>query len=283
MSLSPDLTAYLHRLGFSGPPPATFPTLQAVHRAHLEQIPYENLGIMLGRAPAIDADRTVARIAAVGRAGYCFHHNAALESLLRALGFAVTRRHGHVWTDEAPDRGDTLNHLVLVVDGVPTQGNPGGSWWVDVGLGDGFYDPLPLVDGAHRQGGFGYRLEDVGPDGWTFLHDATGSFTGMRASRLPMDLPGAHEHLSTSPDSPFVRFLVVQRRDATGCTTVRGCLLVRVDERGRSETELTTLAEWRDALVGGTGLALDDIPAADLESLWRRTRAAHEAWQAGLR
>ncbi|MCB0909768.1 MAG: arylamine N-acetyltransferase, partial [Nocardioidaceae bacterium] len=73
------LSAYLRRLGFSSAPAPTLDTLVALHRAHLATIPYENLGIMLGSPPSADVTDTVERIAATGRAGYCFHHNGAFE------------------------------------------------------------------------------------------------------------------------------------------------------------------------------------------------------------
>ncbi len=47
--------------------------------------------------------------------------------------------------------------------GLPTAENPAGRWWADVGLGEGFRLPLPLVEGEHVQDGFRYRLTDVGP------------------------------------------------------------------------------------------------------------------------
>ena len=36
------------------------------------------------------------------------------------------------------------NHLVLTVSGLPTDDNAAGVWYVDGGLGDVLYDPLPL-------------------------------------------------------------------------------------------------------------------------------------------
>src|SRR4051812_30371441 len=103
--------AYLRRVGVDGDLPATYETLLRLHRAHLAAVPYENLGIMLGRAPSVDPDESLARVGAVGRAGYCFHQNGALGGVLRELGFQLSRRHGHVWTSE-DDRDDGyLNHL----------------------------------------------------------------------------------------------------------------------------------------------------------------------------
>jgi len=293
------LAAYLRRLGFDEAPPPTLESLRALHRAHLERIPYENLGIQLGQPPSADPKETVRRIAEVGRAGYCFHQNGAFEVLLRSLGYAVTRRHGHVWANHVwanpVDRLNTaLNHLVLVVSGLPTDDNPGGHWWVDAGLGDGFAEPLSLVRGTHEDGGFRYEIgagsgsqasgRPQGPAAWTFEHDPAGAFSGVMITERDSSqqaVDASHRHLSTDPASGFVKLLTVMRRDATGVDVVRGCVLQRVQAGTTTERDLTSYAEWREALADATGLPLDDVDPAGLEAVWTRMRAAHEAWRNG--
>ena len=167
---SSALAPYLDRLGVAGRPPATLETLVDLHRRHLAAVPYENLGIMLGRPPAVDPAASLARIGETGRAGYCFHQNGALETALHELGFEVSRRHGHVWTADEHRSGTDLNHLVLVVTGLPTADNPGGRWWPDVGLGEGVGDPLPLVAGTYGGDPLTVTIETVDEDGWSYLH-----------------------------------------------------------------------------------------------------------------
>jgi arylamine N-acetyltransferase len=288
MPRSDATAAYLSRIGLDADAelPATYDTLLALHRAHLDAVPYENLGIMLGRPPSVDPVASLARVGAAGRAGYCFHQNGALETVLGELGFDVSRRHGHVYTAEE-DRDDrSLNHLVLVVDGLPTSDNPGGAWWADVGLGDAFRDPLPLVVGHYDQAGFDYEITEVRDDGWSFRHDRAGTFTGIEVSSLSTDQPAvdaAHTSLSSIPDGRFAKLLAVQRRDATGIDTVRGCLWHRIEADGRSETELTTYDAWAGALVEGTRLALADVDTAELRALYDDQWAKHEAWTAAGR
>jgi len=50
----------------------------------------------------------------------------------------------------------------------------------------------------------------------------------LEARDLPLDIAAAHHDLSTSPASPFVIKLVVQRRHTDGVDTVRGCVLTRL-------------------------------------------------------
>ena len=59
--------AYLGRLGIEVPPPPTLDALFLLHRRHLERVPYENLAIMLGRPPSVDAVASLERIGAAAR------------------------------------------------------------------------------------------------------------------------------------------------------------------------------------------------------------------------
>ncbi|MBA2463992.1 MAG: arylamine N-acetyltransferase [Nocardioidaceae bacterium] len=282
----PHLAAYLARMGHETPPPPTLETLVELQRTHLARVPYENLGIMMGRAPSVEPDACLAQLARVGRAGYCFHQNAAFERVLHALGFTVGRRHGHVWVTEANRFTGSLNHLALVVSGLPTTGNPGGDWWADVGLGDAFRDPLPVVPGDTEQDGFRYGMSDVSGQGWSFRHDTSGTFTGVEVTTRDVrqhTVEAAHRELSSPSAGHFARFLAVHRRDATGVDSVLGCRLLRVETGRRDETELTSYDEWRAALTDAVGLPLDDIAREALLDLWMRTRRTHREWVAAGR
>ncbi len=273
---------YLHRLDVHEALPPTLDSLVLLHSQHLACVPYENLMIMLGRPASVDPATCYERVAGTGRAGYCFHHNAAFERLLTALGYVVERWHGRVWSDQADRWTGRLNHLALVVGDLPAEDNPGGRWWVDVGLGDAFREPLPLVPGEHVQDGFRYRLTDVRPDGWSCLHDPVGSWTGIEVgdgATGPTDVLAAHAELSTPPDGAYARVLVVQQRDATGADSLRGCLLRRLEPGRVTETVLTTYDAWRTALTDVLGLPLDDVAEDDLRDLHARSWAAHQAWE----
>lgn len=272
--------AYLQRLGLDADLPPTVESLVAIHRAHASLVPYTNLDIMLGRPPSTVPSDSLARILATGRAGYCFHQNGAMEAALLDLGYAVERRHGHVWTKPEQPEGAELSHLVLLVTGLATESNPGGRWWPDVGLGEGPIDPVPLIEGDVLDGPFRFTVSQVTDDTWSFANDPTGSFAGLEVRDLPTDQAAVevgHAALSTPPAGAFTRVLVVQRRDPLGCDTVRGCVATRIDADGVRTSDLTTYDAWRDAL-GAVGLSVADVPADDLHGLFERSLASHRAW-----
>jgi hypothetical protein len=175
---------------------------------------------------------------------------------------------------------------VLVADGLPTSDNPDGRWWVDVGLGDAFRDPVALTVGRHDQDGFHYEITGLDDLGWSFRHDRAGTFTGIEVRTLPSDQPvveEAHARLSAPDDGRFAKVLVVQRRDASGIDTVRGCLHHRTLPQDASETELSSYDLWRAALADGTRLSLDGIDDAELRALYAAQRVKHRAWTAAGR
>lgn len=274
------MAGYLDRLGLDGRPPATVQTLVEIHRRHAELLPYENLHTMLGSPPAIDARATLARVAAGGNTGYCFHHNGVLTLTLRELGYDVVPAWGHNWDDDAERRDVHVGHLALSVRGLPTDGNPGGTWWPDVGCGDALRDPLPLIAGEHRQGPFTYRLE-TRDDGWTFHHDAQGSFGAVDLfdeELTPERSAAAHRSLTAPGSGAYTRKLVVQRRLADAAETLRGCQFTRTGSRAE-QVELTAYDDWRDSLVV-LGVRLHGIDGDALRRLFDHSLAAHHEWMA---
>jgi N-hydroxyarylamine O-acetyltransferase len=270
------VTGYLSRLGIQERPAPTVAALTELHRRHLDAIPYENLAIMLGRPDSTDPGQTLARIAAGGNAGYCFHHNGAFELVLRDLGFAVERRFGQVWNKPEDLAAPELNHLVLLVT------IDGRHWWPDLGLGDALRDPVEVIDGEIRQGPFRYEITDASAEGWTFRHDPAGSFgaVDVRASSpAPGEVAASHRMLSAPPGGRFTRVLVVQRRDDTGVGLLRGIRLQRTGDQPFTR-DLTAYDDWRTALQS-LRVSLAGASEDELRSLHARMLAAHEEWVAG--
>jgi N-hydroxyarylamine O-acetyltransferase len=266
---------YLARLGLAGRPAPTAGALADLHRRHLDAVPYENLAIMLGRPDATDPGQTLARIAAGGNAGYCFHHNGAFEVALRALGYAVQRRFGHVWTVPEARATPVLNHLVLLVT------IDGRRWWPDLGLGDGFREPVEVSAGEIRQGPFRYAITEAAGDEWSFRHDPAGSFGGADVHAPGPGLEevaAAHRALSTPPDGRFTRVLVVQRRDEGGAEGLRGIRHQRAGD-GAFTRDLRAYDDWRAALAS-LGVTLSSATTGELRALHARMRAAHAEWLA---
>jgi N-hydroxyarylamine O-acetyltransferase len=163
-SLPADLRdRYLRHLGLDGQlgPPGP-DALRLLHHAQLDRVPYENIEIRLGRRTTVDPIESAERIV-TGRDGYCFHLNGAFAALPASLGYRLTVIRGAV-----PDAGDGSSrggHLVLLVDADDA------AWVADVGLGDGFRDPVVLEPGAVDQFPIHYRLTHQAGPYRRFHHD----------------------------------------------------------------------------------------------------------------
>jgi arylamine N-acetyltransferase len=288
--------AYLHRLGLTrdelGAPGSTsLDALRMLHRAHCARIVYENIDIIRGCPPGIDPKATARRFVA-GRGGYCYLLNGGFSALLASLGYDVTRHIGAVWRPGGIGNGSATEawgrHLALTVE------LDGEDWFVDVGLGDAMYEPVLLPSDRTApmvidQGPFHYRLEasDEVPGAWRFVHDPVQeSFTAMDFGPEPVAMSRfeqRHEFLSSSPESGFTRILKLLRREPATAYGLTGVVLVRQDATARSEQELTTSADWFDAVADVFGMPLTEVDADGREALWRWLSEAHEAWAASVR
>jgi N-hydroxyarylamine O-acetyltransferase len=286
--VDPLVTAYLDRLGLdplSHSGAGSTAGLRALHRAHVERVPYETVGIALGRPVGIEPRESAARIAS-GWGGYCYHLNGAFGWLLTQLGYAVRFHRGGVHQSVAvPARalGATGNHVALTV---AVEGH---TWLVDVGLGDGLWEPLPLMPGRWRQGPNGptefvLRRSDAERDGWRLDHDPWAqSFAGMdfvtAVSGADLaEFEVMHAELSSDPASMFVRWVVVVRRDADSITRVRNCLVTHLN-RDRIHSEVIRDRETWWSLVETLGLAPETLSASERAALWMRLDASQRAWE----
>ncbi len=146
---------YLDRIGFGGEVRHDVDTLEALQRAHLTAVPFENLHVYHRRGVGTSAAWSVPKVVDRGRGGWCFELNGAFASLLESLGFEVRRFAATVLIDGVTDREPA--HLTLEV----SLDRP---YLVDVGFGDSFILPLPLdAPGSHDAGIGTYVLDVDGP------------------------------------------------------------------------------------------------------------------------
>jgi N-hydroxyarylamine O-acetyltransferase len=273
---------YLARLGV-GREAVSVGALFGLHRAQIERIPYETTWIHLGETRSVDQDESMSHLVDHGRGGYCFHLNGAFAALLGALGYQVTMHIGGVH-GEVPDPAAFTNHLVLTVAGLPTEDNPGGTWYLDAGLGDALHEPLPLLAGTYRQGPLEFRLSQPtdGVGDWRLSHDPEGSFAAMSWESRPAridEFADRHGHLSTSPDSTFVQTVCVQRRDATTITLLRALTLTTITADGKHRVLITERLRWFAVLQDTFHLNFKDATTAQLDRLWQSANDSHQRHQ----
>jgi N-hydroxyarylamine O-acetyltransferase len=265
-----DLDAYLDRIRFPGRVPPVAETLDALHRAHLAAIPFENLDIMLGRDVAVDLESIQAKLVHGGRGGYCFEHGQLFAAALERIGFSVDRLLARV--ARPGKRILPRTHLTLRVR-TPDRS---GVWLADVGFGSSPPAPLSLrrlrSGGPQQAGPWTYEVAPEGFGGTFALRELQGGdwvtlYRFDDQAVYPADVVMANYYTSTHPDSWFTRVPVVVRREAGHVTSLlRRTLTVTRPGHVRERSDLND-EEWTSALHEIFGL---DFTAEERKALVAR-------------
>jgi N-hydroxyarylamine O-acetyltransferase len=274
-----DRDRLLAHIGLDATPPATFDGLRTVHRAYVSHVPFENIAVQLGESQPIDPPALVERIVKGSRGGYCFEANSVFFELLESLSFEVERREAIVGPRTLFGAGAPTDHLALVV-----RTAEGVDMIAEGGFGEGPVEPLFLREGPQTSGSFEVALERDG-DGWWFNQHEFSATPGFRFGDAPAALDAFAPHhlrLSTSPDSNFVKTLLVQQPYPDRVVVLRARTLF-ADGRELPEREVLDDAEaFAGALHERFGIDLDVLGPQRLARLWALAEAQHEAHLAGV-
>ena len=246
-----NLPAYLRRIGYAGSINPAPDTLQLIHRAHLETVPFENLDIALGRRISIDEEAFVSKVVEERRGGFCYELNGAFAALLRAMGFRVTLLSGRVPRMDGSN-GPEFDHLALRVD-------LDQSWLVDVGFGDGFLEPLLLKTGIQqKQDQATFRISET--DGTLNLERQQldrswkTEYLFTPTPRQLQDFAGMCHFHQTSPESHFTQKRVCTLAIPGGRVTLSDLRLIITENGTRQERLLASEREWREVLQERFGI-----------------------------
>jgi N-hydroxyarylamine O-acetyltransferase len=261
-----ELKNYLERIHYNGDLTPNLATLNALQRAHLMAIPYENLDIHRNYPMTTDVAQIYEKIVNGHRGGWCFEMNGLFGWALREAGFDVTLMSSYVGRDVVTDRG-AGDHLIMRV----MLDKP---YLADVGFGNGFREPLPLKEGVYPQGYLTYALSQK-EDRWWFQNHIYGGF-GYDFDLKPYqlsDFTGQSTRLQTSPDSGFVRATVCMRFTPEGYMALRGAVLRTVTAAGEADETINNEARYEQILSEQF-----DLHLLDVSELWEKVWARHQVW-----
>ncbi|MEZ2601746.1 arylamine N-acetyltransferase family protein [Kluyvera intermedia] len=276
--------AYLARLGLDAEKPS-IEALTRLHQAHVERIPYETFWIHLGQDWGIDAMESFRRAATTRRGGYCFQLNGGLHTLLTHLGYRVSLHPANVHGAEGPEHIKLENHAAIIAEGLPSETNPNGRWWVDVGLGDALHEQMPLMNTTVCQDSMQFGMEAVGKGGvgdWHLIADPSCWIAGVNMAEQcasMSDFVDRHHFNMHSPESGYAKVVTAQLRKPHGKTIMRGCVLTKTDGEAVTTHTSTSLPEWQDVLGDEFGLTFENVPETSLKKLWIKVQKIHEEWR----
>lgn len=251
-----DVGAYFSRIGFEGAAAPEEETLRALHRLHVEAIPFENLDVLMGRPIDIELEAVFRKLVEARRGGYCFEHNTLFAAVLRAIGFEVEPLLARVRYNVAPDVRTPLTHMILRVR------HGGRPWLADVGFGGtGSTAPLRLdtedeQETPHeprrvlRRDGLAVAQAKLG-DEWKDLYEST------LETPAPADFELGNWFSCTHPRAHFVNNLVVTRVDGPRRLIVTNReFLVREADGSAARREFGSRGELLALLAERFGLEL---------------------------
>lgn len=249
-----DVDRYLERIGHRGSVAVDESTLEALHRAHLTTVPFENLDVFRGEPVRADIDWSIPKIVDRGRGGWCFEINGAFAALLEAIGFEV-RLLGAAVLLSGP--ATLIDHLVLEV----MLDEP---HLVDVGFGDSFIRPLGLNRAGAQDGGSGTFELLPSPQGVTLTRHDDGVPAALyrfkRVAHRQADFEVPSERLQQDKTLLWHRRPLATRILDGGPDRVT--LLadrLTVHRSGGVETEPVPAERWNDTLHQWFGYRVDGV------------------------
>ena len=209
---------YFKRLNYLEPVHPDIETLNRLQTAHLQNIPFENLDIGLGRKIELNENALWDKLITHKRGGFCYELNGLFAWLLKQIGYQVTYLNARDYHEEDDSFGIDFDHLALLVN-IP---NMPVSWLVDVGWGDTFTQPLNINDPAERvQGLRGYWVEPFrnGYQIWQRNYDGTRErhyFFDLTPHHFPDEYLNTCLYHQTSPKSIFTQRSIISRLTEDG-------------------------------------------------------------------
>lgn len=264
-----DLDDYLKRLNYSGIVQPTEDGLEALHRAQVYTLPFENFDILLGRGIALEPAALCNKLVHRARGGYCFELNGLFLMALHAIGFEARALLGRVHLTDPPSGRE---HQLLLVT---LQGRP---WIADVGFGGlGFRAPIPFeLNHPTSHDGLTFRLVEAEPFGIMLQTLKKGQWLNLYSFDLgqvfPVDIALGNHFTSTHPTSLFTFARIVALLTPTGRVSLLNRTLRIVTTGVEQVQELAEGQAYLDALRTHFGIelnapyeALRPLPGTDQE------------------
>jgi len=208
------INKYLKRIKVKVDPKVDLQTLTLLQKAHLLNIPFENLDIHNNTEIRLDINRIFTKVITNGRGGFCYELNGLFYELLLRIGFEAKLITCRVYKAE---KGYGLEHahmaIIVALDD--------GEYLCDVGFGAFAMGPLALNMGTLQQDLKGVFVIEKYEDEYfrvSKLKDdqATPEYIFKKKAMTYTDFVEMCHYTQTSPDSHFTQKKIISRPTLTG-------------------------------------------------------------------
>jgi len=269
-SMTFSLTHYLGRIGLDRID-ANVDGLDALVKAQMASIVFENLEPLLGVVPDLSPATVWRKLVSDRRGGYCLELNTLLGSALDAAGFAKRPFLGRVRMG-APAGGPRSHYAwIVAIDG--------SEFLVDSGFGGpGAHGIVPLaaVGSEHRIGGRLFRLRADAATGELVLErrEDSGWFSLYGFDPFPVtaaDVEAANFVCARWDKSPFPSHLMLSLHRDRGRAAMFDRSLTLETAAGVEKRTLASADEFAAVLDGVFGLRIERREA---DAVWSRIGGA---------
>ncbi|MFC0522193.1 arylamine N-acetyltransferase [Pontibacillus salicampi] len=236
-----DIPLYLQRIGIDSIPTVSSKALSQLTKAHLYNIPFENIDVMTGNYIDLSVARFYDKIVIRKRGGFCYELNGLFHELLRQLGYEIM----------------LIAATVLQKDGSWAYPNShaanivyveGEAYLVDVGFGDSCIEPVPLNGKILRDQSGTYRIKEQ--EGLYYLERYEKRWrTQYCFSLVPrqlVEMKEAAHYNQTSPSSIFTQGYILTIRTMNGRITITDTSITITNHRSRTKKTIHHTSEWVD-------------------------------------
>ncbi len=260
---TPDLDAYLERIGFGATPRADLHTLRELHRLHTGAIAFENLSPFLGEPTRLDLRSLEDKLVTRRRGGWCFEQNLLFTHMLRAVGFEVRTLAARVLWNVPAGVTTARSHMLMRI---PIGGR---DYIADVGFG-GLTLTAPLVLEPHVEQATPHEAHRLAPAGDGFVLEARlgAEWQALYRFDLHEQLQADYEvsswYLANFPQSQFVTGIIAARAADDERHALRNTRYSIHHRSGQTERRhLASVAEVKDVLEGAMRIAMPRHPDLD--------------------
>ena len=228
--------AYLNRLGYQGELQPTLEVLKDLQKAHLLNVPFENLDIHYGNYIALDIDRIYEKVVMNNRGGFCYELNGLFYELLVALGFKAKRISARVF-DKKKGYSKEYDHLAIIVE-IDDQ-----EYLTDVGFGEFTFGPLKIELDTIQKDDRGDFMIDKLDENWFRASKiinkvVTPEYIFKNLDREFREFSEMCQYHQTSSESHFTQKRLISLPTENGRITITGDRLKIKEGEDITETEL---------------------------------------------
>jgi N-hydroxyarylamine O-acetyltransferase len=257
-----NLDAYFERIRFGGGTQPTYENLATLVAAHVANIPFENLDVLLARPIRLDLQSIQGKLVHGGRGGYCFEHATLLAAVLEQLRFSIKRHSARVILQRSLS---PRTHMFLTVQ------LPEGTFVLDPGFGRlAARLPVPLDSRPAKFGQEVHRM--INKDGvWVMRASVSGDVQDGWVSTLEedtaIDFEMANYFTSTHPTSLFRKRIIMGAAGSDTRVSVLDCNWTFYAGGKREVRQVTSRAEFRSLVREWFRFDLPELESLSVPSL----------------